>query len=91
MSRIRRFVTPFVTAGAKLDQAVKAIRLRLVEGFWAAIIKKIGVPSQGDKSIQAGGDSLVGSQRIEIRLWVGLRFGLARAVLPFDVSTSENS
>jgi hypothetical protein len=80
-----------VTAGAKRDHAGKAIRLRFTEGFWAAIIKKIGVPSQGDKSIQAGGDSLVGSQRIEIRLWVGLRFGLARAVLAFDVRTSENS
>jgi hypothetical protein len=80
-----------VTAGAKLDHAVKAIRLRFAEGFWAAVIKKIGVPSQGDKFIQAGGDSLVGSQRIEIRLLVGLCFDLARAVLAFDVSTSENS
>jgi hypothetical protein len=80
-----------VTAGAKLYHAVKAIRFRFAEGCGAAIIKKIGVPSQGDKTIQAGGDGLVGSQRIEIRLWVGLRFDLARAVLALDVSASENS
>jgi hypothetical protein len=80
-----------VTAGAKLDHALKAIRLRFAERFWAAIIKKIGVPSQGDKSIHAGGDSLVGSHRIEIRLSFGLCFDVARAVLAFDVSTSENS
>ena len=82
-----------MTAGAKLYHAVKAIRFRFAEGCGAAIIKKIGVPSQGDKTIQAGGDGLVGSQRIEIRLSVGLRlrFDLARAVLAFDLSTSENS
>lgn len=80
-----------MTAGAKLDHALKAISLRFAERFLAAIIKKIGVPSLGDKSIQAGGDSLIGSQRIEIRLLVGLCFNLARAVLAFDVTTSENS
>jgi hypothetical protein len=80
-----------VTAGAKRDHAVNAISSGSQRAVGAPIIKKIGVPSQGDKTIQAGGDGLVGSQRIEIRLWVGLRFDLARAVLALDVSASENS
>jgi hypothetical protein len=82
-----------VTAGAKRDHAVNAISSGSQRAVGAPIIKKIGVPSQGDKSIHSGGDSLIGSQRIEIRLSVGLRlrFDLARAVLAFDVSTSEDS